>query len=106
MNGGARNKTTTGELVAYLVERSAPDTSRPRLAPEREKRLEAVEQKSAACYAQAELLALKMQRLATQIDTSREEDAASDGVPELADDPDDTSVVVHINALRAQAKIE
>lgn len=98
---------STGEVVAILVKRSAPDAERPRGPADREQRLALVEQKSAACYAQAELLALKMQRLATAIDSTDEAqpEEAEDATPETTEGSDD-SVVVRINSLRAQTKIE
>jgi len=90
----------TDKLVALLVERSAPDPTRPKLSPEREERLAGVEQKSAACYAQTELLTLKIQQLAASIETYNE-----DNTPELIEQSND-SVGLHLNNLRDQINNE
>jgi hypothetical protein len=94
----------TDKLGALLIERSAPDPTRPLLSAEREKRLAAVEQKSAACYAQTELLTIKMQRLATDIEAfDKNIDRAN--IPKLIEQSND-SVALHLNNLREQIKNE
>jgi len=109
-------RLSTAELVTTLVERSAPDPHRPRCAPDREERLAHIEQESAVCYAQSEMLAIRMRHLAQDIDNWDDENAESDenaacglpcgdGIPEEYDGDDD-SVVVHIDQLRAAVKID
>lgn len=53
--------------VRVIAERSAPDPNRPRLADEHERRLEDVERRSAACYAEAEELAHQMRILSANM---------------------------------------
>lgn len=103
----------TGELVAVLVERSAADPNRPQLTAEIEQRLAPVDQKSASCYAHAELLTLKLQRLASYIDNDESDYDDCDNSDEFApiapinsDARENNSVVIHLDELRAKTKIE
>ena len=103
-----KNVKSTGALLSLLVERSAPDLTRPRISPEREARLAEVEAKSAACYAQSELLTVQMQRLAIAIDdwdTESDEDITCAPVV-MEYEGDDDSVVIHLNQLRVATKID
>ncbi len=95
---------STADLVAVIIERSIPDQHRPQCSPDREERLARVEKESAACYGRSELLAARLRRLAKLIDEKTEKDTDSTLDPGFDDDED--SVVVHIDALRAQAKID
>ena len=102
-------------MVAVIIKRSAPDRHRPRCSTECEERLAQVELDTAACYGRAEMLAAKMRRLAKAIDeeTEKSADCPEVGCDRTLEDPvdpewddDEDSVVVHINQLRAQAKID
>lgn len=106
--------TWVSEMVAVIIKRSAPDRHRPRCSTECEERLAQVELDTAACYGRAEMLAAKMRRLAKAIDEETEKAA---DCPEVGCartlapideewDDEDNSVVVHIDQLRAQAKID
>jgi hypothetical protein len=106
---------STGEFVTIIIKRSIPDRHRPRCSPECEERLAQVEQDTAACYGRSELLAARMRRLARAIDeeTEKSADCPEVGCDRTLEDPvapswDDAedSVVVHIDQLRAQAKID
>jgi len=102
------------EMVATIIKRSAPDRHRPRCSTACEERLAQVELDTAACYGRAEMLVAKMRRLAKAIDeeTEKAPDCPEEGCdrtlapPDEAWDDDDDSVVVHINQLRAHAKID
>ena len=71
---------------------------RPRLAEDVEKRLEPIEERSAACYADAEEIAQRIRRVATDLD-------ALEAIPTPWDDEDD-SLVHHIEELRAKTQKE
>lgn len=58
----------TEPRIRFLVEKSAPSTSRPRLSEEREKRLNATERKSAACYASMENSSAELSKLAEALE--------------------------------------
>lgn len=66
-NIGSLPEETQPRLRA-LVEHSAPDVDRPRLPSETEKRLDDVERRTAACYADAEERAFRIRRLKQQLD--------------------------------------
>ena len=77
---------------------SAPNPDRPRLTPEREAALAPVDEASAMCYADMEDTAKRFKSLAKMIEESR------DAIP-IDELLDDTSVVRHIEDLKAQVKI-
>ena len=79
------------------VERSLPNPNRPRLSTEVEAELEPLERKAALVYAEAELA---VERLRAVID-----EVTSDAIP-IEELEGDTSVVTHINELRARAEEE
>lgn len=55
------------ERSKQIEARSRPDPDKPKLSPEREARLAAVEEKSAACYTEAEELTYRLRRVARRI---------------------------------------
>lgn len=57
----------TQPRILALVERSSPNIDRPALPPDVEYRLDPVERKTAACYAEAEEAAFRMSRLAKKL---------------------------------------
>lgn len=57
----------TQPRILALVERSAPNIDRPPLPAETEHRLDGVERKTAACYAEAEETTFRWRRLARQL---------------------------------------
>lgn len=87
---------STRKFLTSVVERSRPSKQRPRMAEDVEARLEEVERKSAACYAELEMNSFALSKLAKEIEDS-------DGVPDPIEESD--SAVVHIEELQAKAKI-
>jgi hypothetical protein len=81
--------------VLALVERSAPDPDRPRLAEEWERQLADIDAKSAACYASMEDLSDRLDRVAAEID---------DGV--IVEDADEgDSLVVHVKEVEKNTQV-
>lgn len=74
-----------------------PNPARPRLPTEIERELEPIEQRSALAYTEAELAVERLQAVV--------EEVTSDAIP-VDELWGDTSVVTHINELRARAEEE
>lgn len=90
--------------VKQAVQRSMPNPTRPRLTTQSEAKFADVEQRSAACYAEAEDATEKMWRLARTL--SGEENATDtqdDGIP-IETNFEDTSSVHHLEDLRQRVK--
>jgi hypothetical protein len=86
---GTALPTGAGRVIA-LVQRSAPDPTRPRLADEWETQLAEVEARSAGCYASMEDLSDRLDQFIQDL---------SDGVVvEEINEEEDDSLVFHIGA--------
>lgn len=93
----SRAMDSTGQLVAVIVEKSQPDPKRrvPRGATEDE--LRDLDRRSAQCYADLEVKAHRLRKLATSISKT---DPVDDVTPvEVVEDED--SLVHHIGSVRS-----
>lgn len=58
---------STQPRILALVERSSPNIDKPKLPPDVEYRLDPIERKTAACYAEAEEATFRLNKLARKL---------------------------------------
>jgi len=91
---------STGELVALVAERSHAKNGVN--GAHRDSRLEEVDRRSAQCYADMELAAYRMRKIAAALESESGDDA--DGVVEDEAENED-SLVVHLESVRKRTLI-
>jgi hypothetical protein len=99
MAGNGRDSTAA--FVVQTAQRSRASATRPRMAEEVEARLDDVERKSAACYAELEHASFRLRRIADEIET---DDAVAEAIPEEIEDND--SVATAIEDVRTKATVD
>lgn len=86
----------TAKLVMLVAKRSRPNGTRPRMSEEVEARLDELEKKSAACYAELELAAHRAKKIAR---------AVGGDETIIVDEPyEEDSLVTSVEALRKKTK--
>lgn len=95
----ATKRPTTAEVVALSAKKARSVSDRPRLSPSTEAKFDDVEKRTAGYYAEVELAAHRLQKLADEIDG---EDAMMSAVPEEVDESD--SLVAALDDVRQKAQ--
>jgi hypothetical protein len=83
--------------IAKIVEASAPDPDRPKLADEYERALYESDRARAGCYAELEAVTAQLKVVADEL-------ASGDGIPLDIDEEEENSLVTTIESVRSLSR--